>query len=34
MLQENVTLPPSARLSVKAIYERIRDEGFRGSYGW
>ena len=33
MLQENATLPPSARLSVKAIYERIRDEeGFRGSY--
>ena len=31
MLQENVTLPPSARLSIKAIYERIRDEeGFRG----
>jgi transposase len=34
MLRENVTLPPSARLSVKAIYERIRDEeGFCGSYG-
>jgi transposase len=34
MLQENVTLPPSARFSVKAIYERIRDEeDFRGSYG-
>jgi transposase len=34
MLRENATLPPSARLSVKAIYERIRDEeGFRGSYG-
>ena len=26
MLRENATLPPSARLSVKAIYERIRDE--------
>jgi hypothetical protein len=34
MLQENSTLPPSARLSIKSIYERIRDkEGFRGSYG-
>jgi transposase len=34
MLRENATLPPSARLSVKAIHERIRDEeGFRGSYG-
>ena len=34
MLQENATLPPSACLSVKAIYERIRDEeDFRGSYG-
>ena len=34
MLRENATLPPSARLSIKAIYERIRDtEGFRGSYG-
>jgi transposase len=33
MLWDNATLPPSARLSVKAIYERIRDEeGFRGSY--
>jgi transposase/DNA-binding MarR family transcriptional regulator len=33
MLQENVSLPRTARLSVKAIYERIRDEeGFRGSY--
>jgi transposase len=33
MLQENATLPPSARLSIKAIYERIRDEeGFRGGY--
>ena len=32
-LQENATLPPSARLSVKGIYERIRDEeGFRGGY--
>lgn len=34
MLHENATLPPAARLSVQAIYERIRDqEGFRGSYG-
>src|SRR5215203_5652785 len=34
MLRENATLPHSARLSVKAIYERIRDEeGFCGSYG-
>jgi transposase len=34
MLQENATLPPSARLSVKEIWRRIRDEdGFRGSYG-
>jgi hypothetical protein len=33
MLQENATLPPAARLSVKAIYEHIRDEeGFSGSY--
>src|SRR3712207_5690047 len=34
MLRENATLPPSARRSVKAIHERIRDEeGFRGSDG-
>ena len=34
MLRENATLPPSARLSIKAIYERIQDtEGFRGGYG-
>jgi transposase-like protein len=34
MVEENATLPPSARMSIKAIYERIRDqEGFRGSYG-
>jgi transposase len=34
MLLENATLPPSARLSIKAIYERIREtESFRGSYG-
>jgi len=34
MLRENATLPPSARLSIKAIYECIRDtESFRGSYG-
>src|SRR5215472_17243219 len=33
MLGQNATLPPSSRLSIKAIYERIRDtEGFRGSY--
>jgi transposase len=33
MLQENATLPPSARLSIKAIYERIRcEENFGGSY--
>ena len=33
MLGENATFPPSSRLSIKAIYERIRDtEGFRGSY--
>jgi transposase len=33
MLQENATLPPSARISLKAVYERIRDEeGFCGSY--
>ena len=34
MLRENGTLPPPARLSVRAMYEHIRDqEGFRGSYG-
>src|SRR5689334_4048278 len=34
ILQENATLPPTARLSVQAMYERLRDqEGFRGSYG-
>lgn len=34
MLWENATLPPSVRMSIKAIYERIRDqEGFQGSYG-
>ncbi len=33
MLQENPTLPPSARLSAKAICDRIRnEEGFTGSY--
>ena len=33
MFQENTTLPPSARVSVKTIYEHIRDEeGFNGSY--
>jgi transposase len=33
LFRENATLPPSARLSIKAIYERIRDtEGFRGGY--
>jgi transposase len=34
MLRENATLPPSARLSIRAIHERIRNqEGFGGSYG-
>jgi transposase len=34
MLRENATLPPSARRSIKAIYECIRDtESFPGSYG-
>jgi transposase-like protein len=32
MLKENATLPPSARFSIKAIYEHIREEGFRGGY--
>jgi transposase len=33
MLKENVTLPPRAKLSVRAIYKRIRDdEGFSGGY--
>ena len=33
MLRGNTTLSPSARLSIKAMYERIRDtEGFRGGY--
>jgi transposase len=33
MLQENITLPPSVRLSIKAIYERIcNEEGFGGGY--
>jgi transposase/transposase-like protein len=33
MLNENATLPPSARLSFKAIHEHIRhEEGFRGGY--
>ncbi len=33
MLQENASLPPPGRLSIKAIYERIRnEEDFRGSY--
>jgi len=33
MLRENTTLPPSARLSIKAIHERIREtEGFGGGY--
>jgi transposase len=33
MLQKNAGLPPSARLSVKDIYERVRDEeGFLGGY--
>jgi transposase len=34
MLYENATLPKASRLSVKAIYERIRDEeAYCGSYG-
>jgi hypothetical protein len=34
MLRENATLPPSARLSVKTIYDCIRDEeGLSASYG-
>jgi hypothetical protein len=33
MLEKNAGLPPSARLSVKDIYERVRDEeGFVGGY--
>jgi transposase len=33
MLEKNAGLPPSARLSVKDIYERVRDEeGFLGGY--
>jgi transposase len=33
MLRENATLPPRAKLSVRAIYQRIRDdEGFSGGY--
>src|SRR5688500_1264601 len=33
LIRENATLPPSARLTVKAIYERIRDEdAFCGGY--
>lgn len=33
MLSENETRPPKAQLSIKAIFERIRDEGnFHGSY--
>ena len=33
LLRENAALPPEARLSVKDIYERVRDEeGFRGGY--
>jgi hypothetical protein len=33
MLQQNATLPQSARLSIKAIYDHIRDaEGFGGGY--
>jgi hypothetical protein len=31
MLQENATLPPSARLSIKAMYDD--EENFGGSYG-
>src|SRR4051812_22467400 len=34
MLWDNITRPLSARMSIKAIYEYIRDqEGFQGSYG-
>jgi transposase len=34
MLQENAILPPTARLSIHAMYERIRDqEGFGGCSG-
>lgn len=34
LLHENAVLPPSARLSIQAIYERLRDEeGFAGAYG-
>jgi transposase len=34
MVQENATLPPTARLSIQAMYESIRDqEGYNGSYG-
>src|SRR5215210_3095138 len=33
MVEENAALQPSARMSIKAIYEHIRDqEEFRGSY--
>jgi transposase len=33
MVEENAALQTSARMSIKAIYEHIRDqEGFRGSY--
>ena len=33
MLQENAILPPRAKLSVRAIYQRLRDdEGFSGGY--
>jgi hypothetical protein len=33
VLRENETLPTAARLSIRAIYEHIRDtEGFRGGY--
>ena len=33
MLRENVTLPPSARLSIQAMYTRIRgEEGLLGGY--
>jgi transposase-like protein len=33
MLRDNASLPPAARLSVQAIWQRIRDEeGFRGGY--
>ena len=35
LLRENATLPPEALISIKDIYERVRDEeGFRGGYSY